>query len=87
MDSRRTLVLTLILALIISALFRGSIFAQETTPEATTEATSEITMDDVNVLARELWCPLCSGVRLDASIVRASRRKGQEERTWRRRDR
>jgi cytochrome c-type biogenesis protein CcmH len=27
--------------------------------------------DDVNNVAKELWCPLCSGVRLDACELRA----------------
>ena len=30
-----------------------------------------VTADDVNVIARELWCPLCSGVRLDACELKA----------------
>jgi cytochrome c-type biogenesis protein CcmH len=30
-----------------------------------------VTQNDVNVVAKELWCPLCSGVRLDACELRA----------------
>lgn len=39
-------------------------FAQVTDPSA-------ITADEVNVIARELWCPLCSGVRLDSCELKA----------------
>jgi cytochrome c-type biogenesis protein CcmH len=31
----------------------------------------EVTPDDVNAVAREIWCPLCSGVRLDACELKA----------------
>lgn len=34
-------------------------------------ARQQISNDDVNVIARELWCPLCSGVRLDSCELRA----------------
>ena len=34
-------------------------------------AASEITPDEVNEVARQLWCPLCSGVRLDACELKA----------------
>ena len=30
-----------------------------------------VTIDDVNNIARELWCPLCSGVRLDSCELKA----------------
>ena len=30
-----------------------------------------VTADEVNVVARELWCPLCSGVRLDSCELQA----------------
>ena len=33
--------------------------------------TAEITSDEVNEVARELWCPLCSGVRLDVCELKA----------------
>ncbi len=32
---------------------------------------SPVTADDVNEVARELWCPLCSGVRLDGCELKA----------------
>ncbi|MCB0132958.1 MAG: cytochrome c-type biogenesis protein CcmH [Caldilineaceae bacterium] len=48
------------------------LFAQETTEvQAADAAADEITADDVNDVARSLWCPLCSGVRLDACELKA----------------
>jgi len=44
-------------------------FAQSDAPAAV--APNEITPDQVNNVARELWCPLCSGVRLDACELKA----------------
>jgi cytochrome c-type biogenesis protein CcmH len=38
-------------------------------PQAAT--TQEVTPDQVNAVAREIWCPLCSGVRLDACELKA----------------
>jgi cytochrome c-type biogenesis protein CcmH len=51
----------------------GAAMAQEDQPDATAEAASAagVTADDVNRVARELWCPLCSGVRLDACELKA----------------
>lgn len=43
--------------------------AQENTP--TPSAPTNVTADQVNEIARELWCPLCSGVRLDACELKA----------------
>jgi cytochrome c-type biogenesis protein CcmH len=34
-------------------------------------AGAAVTANDVNDVARELWCPLCSGVRLDACELKA----------------
>lgn len=31
----------------------------------------DVTADEVNAVARELWCPLCSGVRLDSCELKA----------------
>ena len=45
------------------------LYAQEATP--TVAATKPVTADEVNAVARELWCPLCSGVRLDACELKA----------------
>ena len=35
------------------------------------DGSTEVTRNDVNAVAKELWCPLCSGVRLDACELRA----------------
>jgi cytochrome c-type biogenesis protein CcmH len=34
-------------------------------------AQNDVTPDEVNSVARELWCPLCNGVRLDACELKA----------------
>jgi cytochrome c-type biogenesis protein CcmH len=44
--------------------FTSAAFAQDAPPD-------EVTADDVNLVARELWCPLCSGVRLDSCELKA----------------
>jgi cytochrome c-type biogenesis protein CcmH len=43
-------------------------YAQDTPP--TTDG-REVTLNEVNEVARELWCPLCSGVRLDGCELKA----------------
>lgn len=35
------------------------------------ESTDGVSADEVNAVARDLWCPLCSGVRLDACELKA----------------
>jgi cytochrome c-type biogenesis protein CcmH len=47
-----------------------AIFAQAEVPAALPPP-QEITPDQVNAVAREIWCPLCSGVRLDACELKA----------------
>ena len=46
----------------------GAVLAQDSPPSA---SDNEITPDEINLVARELWCPLCSGVRLDACELKA----------------
>ena len=41
------------------------------TSDTATMITGEISADEVNEVARELWCPLCSGVRLDGCELKA----------------
>lgn len=53
---------------ILFILMTGAVLAQSPTP---TPDTSAITADQVNEVARGLWCPLCSGVRLDACELKA----------------
>jgi cytochrome c-type biogenesis protein CcmH len=59
----------------------GALHAQDATPLPVEEDAQgapgaaapvrTVTPDDVNQVARELWCPLCSGVRLDACELKA----------------
>jgi cytochrome c-type biogenesis protein CcmH len=37
-----------------------------------------VTIDQVNAVAREMWCPLCSGVRLDTCELKACEQMRQE---------
>jgi cytochrome c-type biogenesis protein CcmH len=69
----RWCLLAAVIALIIGLAIRleGSVVvAQTSAPEASTQV-REVTPDEVNAVARELWCPLCSGVRLDACELKA----------------
>lgn len=50
---------SLAIALIVTMLASGIAFAQTPTPE------------EINAVARELWCPLCAGVRLDVCELKA----------------
>lgn len=79
--SIRLILCLCILAVFFAAqltLLHGRLDAQEagatpiaaTTPLAVTTPEG-ITADQVNVVARELWCPLCNGVRLDACELKA----------------
>jgi cytochrome c-type biogenesis protein CcmH len=47
----------------------GPVWAQASAPPVVVP--ENITADQVNDVARELWCPLCSGVRLDACELKA----------------
>ena len=61
--SRQLLLLSVFVLLFLSV-GRSSLWAQEAN-------SGSVTADDVNVVARELWCPLCSGVRLDSCELKA----------------
>jgi cytochrome c-type biogenesis protein CcmH/NrfF len=57
-----------------SLTFAQSVLAQAPTAQPQEEApagATPVTPDEVNNVARELWCPLCSGVRLDACELKA----------------
>lgn len=41
------------------------------TTQGAAAAPNAVTPNDVNEVAKELWCPLCSGVRLDACELKA----------------
>ncbi|MBI3957851.1 MAG: cytochrome c-type biogenesis protein CcmH [Chloroflexi bacterium] len=55
-----------LLFLILLVATTSAALAQTPTPD-----TSAISADRVNEVARGLWCPLCSGVRLDACELKA----------------
>lgn len=57
------------LAFVMSLLIIRPLWAQESAGDETD--TSAISADQVNEIARELWCPLCSGVRLDSCELKA----------------
>jgi cytochrome c-type biogenesis protein CcmH len=59
--------MALLMALALVIMGRGVVLAQADAPATT----SEVTADEVNAVARQLWCPLCSGVRLDACELKA----------------
>lgn len=59
-------ILALLLGLILLSL-STSVFAQDDAPASA----GEVTINQVNEVARELWCPLCSGVRLDVCELKA----------------
>jgi len=48
----------------------ATVRAQESTP-VSSAAPRSVSADEINTVARELWCPLCSGVRLDACELKA----------------
>jgi len=53
-----------------------SALAQDDAP--TPSDTAGVTSDEVNEVARELWCPLCSGVRLDVCELKACEQMREE---------
>jgi cytochrome c-type biogenesis protein CcmH len=65
----------LLLGLIAGIFFMPGVVvrAQESSPGA-----GQVTADEVNTVARELWCPLCSGVRLDTCELKACEQMRQE---------
>lgn len=71
MSKTRWLLVSLIFAVMaIGTLAVGGVlYAQENTP--TQGDSGSVSADEVNAVARELWCPLCSGVRLDACELKA----------------
>ncbi len=64
----RTSLLVALLALAIG--LASTALAQDTPPQPPAEA-NQISQDQVMQVARQLWCPLCSGVRLDSCELKA----------------
>jgi len=56
--TRRVISYTLLLTLMLSVLLTGTTLAQETDPSPPTD-------DEVNAIAKELYCPVCENVPLD----------------------
>lgn len=65
----------LVFSLLLLCLFLiapSAIFAQESGGQSAAAAqVSTVTPNEVNEVAKDLWCPLCSGVRLDACELKA----------------
>ena len=68
----------LLTPLIVSMLLLGllataplAVSAQESGGQAAAAQVATVTPNDVNEIAKELWGPLCSGVRLDACELKA----------------
>jgi len=59
----------LVLSLLVAGIFISATAANaQDNPPATT---NNVTADEINEVAKELWCPLCSGVRLDSCELKA----------------
>jgi len=71
MKTRTTSIQLGLLVGLLLALCALPLYAQDATA-------SQVTADEVNVVARELWCPLCSGVRLDSCELKACDQMRQE---------
>ena len=71
-----------ILALLLIFLRIGApaVYAQDSTNQdsANQESADKITRNEVNEVASELYCPLCSGVRLDACELQACEQMREE---------
>jgi cytochrome c-type biogenesis protein CcmH len=69
--ARRFGILLAWLSLLLPTLGIGSLAVSAQSSAPPVIVPENITPDQVNAVARELWCPLCSGVRLDACELRA----------------
>jgi cytochrome c-type biogenesis protein CcmH len=65
---KRNLLIGIFLTTAFMWLMVGTALAQDSSPAASAD---DVTPDEVNKVARELWCPLCSGVRLDVCELKA----------------
>lgn len=75
------LALAFVAAITLTFIAAGLVRAQDAapttspdTPGATSQnavAQQPVTQEDVNAVARELWCPLCNNVRLDTCELKA----------------
>lgn len=72
---RRRSLFGVVIAVAVAAALWGILaarpaLAQNTDPAPAASGTP-VSADDINLVARQLWCPLCSGVRLDACELKA----------------
>lgn len=58
--------------------FAWLIWPNPAAAQTTSTPTTTVTIDQVNAVAREMWCPLCSGVRLDTCDLKACEQMRQE---------
>lgn len=56
----------------------GSNIARPIDAQSAATPARQVSADEVNAVARELWCPLCSGVRLDTCELKACEQMRQE---------
>lgn len=61
--------LSLWVAVAVVVLWAGSALAQSDAPAVAIP--TDITADQVNEIAKELWCPLCNNIRLDTCELKA----------------
>lgn len=67
---RTTQLVCLISLLALSLAYAGELHAGALAQESDVTA-NDVTANDVNDIAQSLWCPLCSGVRLDSCYLSA----------------
>ena len=68
---KRSRLLWAVLAGVLLALAIGGVVAAQSSDTPSATVAPGVTADDVNDVARRLYCPLCSGVRLDACELKA----------------
>jgi cytochrome c-type biogenesis protein CcmH len=68
LTNKRTLLAGFFLTVMLVWSITGAALGQDTLP---TGSGDEVTLDEINLVAREIWCPLCSGVRLDGCELKA----------------
>ena len=67
----KTLAHSRVLRILLLASWILLAFARSSPPLLAQDETTDITADEVNTVARQLWCPLCGGrLRLDEELAR-----------------
>jgi cytochrome c-type biogenesis protein CcmH len=70
MQNRASAYLGIAIARVVVALLVGVLLVSPAVALAQTSP-EDVTPNQINEVARELWCPLCSGVRLDSCELKA----------------